>query len=181
LKVTRTPIPDVLILEPKVFEDERGCFFESYNARTFATLTGGGLAFVQDNHSFSRHNVLRGLHYQVQQVQGKLVRAVAGCIFDVAVDLRRSSPTFGRWIAYELSSANRRMLWIPPGFGHGFLTISDSAEVLYKTTDYYSPGGERTIRWNDPDLRIAWPASEPPILSAKDREGLQFRDAEVFS
>lgn len=163
-----------------MFEDERGFFCESYNARGFAAWTGMQVAFVQDNHSSSHRNVLRGLHYQVHRIQGKLVRALAGRVFDVAVDLRRSSPTFGQSVTCELSSENRRMLWIPPGFAHGFLALTEPAEVLYKTTDYYSPRDERTIAWNDPDLRIAWPLSGSPILSEKDLRGARFADAEVF-
>jgi dTDP-4-dehydrorhamnose 3,5-epimerase len=177
--VTRTAIPDVLVIEPKVFGDARGFFLESWNAKAFA---GAGVpaAFVQDNHSRSPRGVLRGLHYQIVQPQGKLVRVVAGEVFDVAVDLRRASPTFGRWVGERLSGDGKRMLWIPPGFGHGFLVLSDAADFLYKTTDYYAPEHERVIAWNDPDLGITWPLEGAPILSARDAAGARFRDAEVF-
>jgi dTDP-4-dehydrorhamnose 3,5-epimerase len=177
--VTRTAIPDVLDLELKVFGDARGFFIESWNARTFAEA-GLPATFVQDNHSRSPRGVLRGLHYQIVQPQGKLVRVVAGEVFDVAVDLRRASPTFGRWVGERLSGDNKRMLWIPPGFGHGFLVLSESADFLYKTTDYYAPEHERVIAWNDPDLAIAWPLEGAPMLSARDATGPRFRDAEVF-
>ncbi len=180
MKVVATAIPDVLIIEPKVFGDTRGFFFESYNARKFTELTGIRAEFVQDNHSLSAKNVLRGLHYQIQQPQGKLVRVIAGRVFDVAVDLRKGSPTFGRWTGLELSAENKRMLWIPPGFAHGFLVLSDHAEFLYKTTDYWAPEHERCIAWNDPDLNIAWPIQESPQLSAKDSQGVAFSGAEVF-
>ncbi|HSD55459.1 MAG TPA: dTDP-4-dehydrorhamnose 3,5-epimerase [Burkholderiales bacterium] len=178
--VTPTEIPDVLLLEPKVFGDSRGFFFESWNARAFAEA-GIPATFVQDNHSRSPRGVLRGLHYQIVQPQGKLVRVVAGEVFDIAVDLRRASPTFGRWVGERLSGENRRMLWIPPGFGHGFLALSESADFLYKTTDYYAPEHERVIAWNDPDLAIAWPLEGAPTLSARDVAGARFRDAEVFA
>jgi dTDP-4-dehydrorhamnose 3,5-epimerase len=180
MKVVATAIPDVLIIEPKVFGDERGFFLESYNARKFTELTGVKTEFVQDNHSLSAKNVLRGLHYQIQQPQGKLVRVAAGAVYDVAVDLRKNSPTFGKWEGVELSAENKRMLWIPPGFAHGFLVLSDYAEFLYKTTDYWAPEHERCIAWNDPDLNIAWPIQEAPQLSSKDRHGVAFSAAEVF-
>jgi dTDP-4-dehydrorhamnose 3,5-epimerase len=180
MRCVPTEIPAVLIIEPKVFEDERGFFYESFNRRVFADM-GVETDFVQDNLSRSRRNVLRGLHYQIKQPQGKLVRVVVGAVFDVAVDMRRSSPTFGRWIGLELSAANRRMAWIPPGFAHGFLTTTEFAEVLYKTTDYWAPEHERTILWNDADLRIAWPlADDMPKLSTKDLAGQSFREAKVF-
>jgi dTDP-4-dehydrorhamnose 3,5-epimerase len=177
--VTRTAIADVLVLEPKVFGDARGFFLESWNARTFAEA-GLPATFVQDNHSRSPRRVLRGLHYQIVQPQGKLVRVVAGEVFDVAVDLRRASPTFGRWVGERLSGDNKRILWIPPGFGHGFLVLSESADFLYKTTDYYAPEHERVIAWNDPDLAITWPLEGAPTLSARDAVGARLRDAEVF-
>jgi len=178
--VTRTAIPDVLVIEPKVFGDARGFFLESWNAKAFAEA-GIPAAFVQDNHSRSPRGVLRGLHYQILQPQGKLVRVAAGEVFDVAVDLRRASPTFGRWVGERLSNDNKRMLWIPPGFGHGFLVLSESADFLYKTTDYYAPEHERVIAWNDPDLAIKWPIAGTPTLSGRDAAGARFRDAEVFS
>ncbi|NDC54422.1 MAG: dTDP-4-dehydrorhamnose 3,5-epimerase [Planctomycetia bacterium] len=168
--VTPTDLPGVLVVEPRVYEDDRGCFFESFNERAFAAAVGGPVTFVQDNHSVSRSGVLRGLHYQVEQPQGKLVRVVVGSVYDVAVDIRPGSPTRGRWVAIELSAANRRQMWIPAGFAHGFLVTSPVAEVLYKTTDYYAPAAERCIVWNDPTLAIAWPLSGPPILSAKDAD-----------
>ena len=174
-----TSLPGVVILEPCVFTDERGFFLESYNERAFVEL-GIGEKFVQDNHSSSQRNVLRGLHYQIKNVQGKLVRVVEGEILDVAVDVRRSSPTFGGWEAVRLSDQNKRMLWIPPGFAHGFLVISKQAQVLYKATDYYSPEHERTLMWNDPDLKIAWDVEGEPIVSAKDQRGVVLRDAETF-
>jgi dTDP-4-dehydrorhamnose 3,5-epimerase len=174
-----TSLPGVVILEPCVFTDERGFFLESYNERAFVEL-GIGEKFVQDNHSSSQRNVLRGLHYQIKNVQGKLVRAVEGEILDVAVDVRRSSPTFGGWEAVRLSDQNKRMLWIPPGFAHGFLVISKQAQVLYKATDYYSPEHERTLMWNDSDLKIAWDVEGEPIVSAKDQRGVVLRDAETF-
>jgi dTDP-4-dehydrorhamnose 3,5-epimerase len=180
MKVLPTEIPDVLILEPEVFEDERGFFLESYNRRGFREATGLDPAFVQDNHSRSVRNVLRGLHYQIRQPQGKLVRVVAGAVFDVAVDLRRSSPTFGRWAGTLLSAENKRLLWIPEGFAHGFLVISQHADFLYKTTDYYAPQHERTLAWNDPEIGIRWPLDGEPILSAKDRAGQRLKDAELF-
>ncbi|HLZ43105.1 MAG TPA: dTDP-4-dehydrorhamnose 3,5-epimerase [Candidatus Sulfotelmatobacter sp.] len=174
-----TSLPGVLVLEPRVFGDERGFFFESYNEKLFAQLGVDG-PFVQDNHSYSRKNVVRGLHYQIKHAQGKLVRVGIGEILDVAVDLRRSSATFGKWEAARLSGENKRMLWIPSGFAHGFRVISESAHVLYKTTDYYAPEFERTLAWNDPDLKIEWELDGDPIVSAKDRRGALLRDAETF-
>lgn len=180
MKVISTPIPDVLLIEPQVFGDSRGFFFESYNQRNLQEKVGLTENFVQDNHSRSAQNVLRGLHYQIQQAQGKLVRAVVGEIFDVAVDIRKSSPTFGQWVGYVLSAENKHNLWIPAGFAHGFLVLSEVAEVLYKTTDYYAPQYDRGIIWNDPDLAIDWPLKAEPILSAKDQAGKPFKTAEVF-
>lgn len=174
-----TSLPGVVILEPRVFGDERGFFLESYNQKVFAEL-GIEERFVQDNHSSSRRNVLRGLHYQIKHAQGKLVRAVEGEILDVAVDVRRSSPTFGGWEAVRLSGEKLRMLWIPPGFAHGFRVISEKAQVLYKTTDYYAPEHERTLAWDDPDLKIDWEVDGKPIVSAKDQRGIRLRDAETF-
>lgn len=172
MKVTPTAIPDVLVIEPKVFGDERGFFMESFNARAFADATGIDVPFVQDNHSRSRRGVLRGLHYQVKQPQGKLLRVVRGAVFDVAVDIRRGSETFGRWVGVELSEANNKQLWVPPGLAHGFLVLSDTADVLYKTTDYYAPQHERCLSWNDPSVGVEWPLGEvTPTLSAKDQEG----------
>jgi len=179
MKVTQTTLPGVLLLEPKVITDSRGFFLESYNKQTMAKL-GIVDEFVQDNHSFSRRNVLRGLHYQIRHAQGKLVRAVSGKIFDVAVDLRRSSPTFGRWFGETLSGENKRMLWIPPGFAHGFVVVSENAHVLYKASDYYDAASERTLAWNDSDLKIDWRLRDPPIVSEKDKRGVPFRSAEVF-
>ena len=179
MKVTSTELPGVTLIEPRVFGDERGFFLESWNARDFEAA-GLSAAFVQDNHSGSRRGVLRGLHYQVEHAQGKLVRVAVGEVFDVVVDLRRSSPTFGRSIAMTLSAQNRRMLWVPPGFAHGFLTISEHAEFLYKTTDYWYPEHERTLLWNDPALNIAWPLSDAPILTAKDAAGTPLAAAEVY-
>ena len=171
MKVTPTAIPDVLIIEPKVFGDERGFFFESFNQKTFNDITGLDVAFVQDNHSRSARGVLRGLHFQVQQPQGKLVRVVRGAVFDVAVDIRPGSPTFGRWVGEELSEENQRQMWVPPGLAHGFLVTSESADFLYKTTDYYAPAHERSIAWNDPALNIQWPLNGTvPVLSAKDQQ-----------
>ena len=182
MKTTPTTIPDVLIIEPKVFGDARGFFFESFNQRAFREVTGHDVNFVQDNHSRSGKGVLRGLHYQIEQPQGKLVRVVRGAVFDVAVDLRKSSATFGQWVGVELSEANNRQLWVPPGFAHGFLTLSDSADFLYKTTDYYAPEFERCIAWDDPKLAIAWPlAGKSPQISAKDQAGVLLVDAQVFS
>jgi dTDP-4-dehydrorhamnose 3,5-epimerase len=176
-----TEIPDVVLVRPRVFGDARGFFFESWEQRKFAAARLG-VEFVQDNHSRSERNVLRGLHYQIRQTQGKLVRVVRGSVFDVAVDLRRSSPTFGRWMGVTLSDENHHMLWVPPGFAHGFLVTSDAADFLYRCTDFYAPAHERTIRWNDPDLNVAWPlpAGVEPVVSAKDSVGLRFRDAECF-
>jgi len=180
MKVVETSIPDVLIIEPKAFGDERGFFYESFNAAAFEAATGLKRQFVQDNHSKSQRGVLRGLHYQIQQPQGKLVRVVAGEVFDVAVDLRKSSPSFGRWFGTHLSAQNQRQLWIPEGFAHGFVVLSESAEFLYKTTDYYAPEHERSLLWNDPTLGIQWPIDEAPQLSAKDQAGKLLRDAELF-
>jgi dTDP-4-dehydrorhamnose 3,5-epimerase len=181
MKVTRTAIPDVLVIEPKVFGDARGFFFESYNRKAFKESTGLDVDFVQDNHSKSVKGVLRGLHYQLPpRAQGKLVRVVQGEVFDVAVDLRKSSATFGRWVADILSAENMKQLWIPPGFAHGFLTLSDTAEFLYKTTDYYSPEHERSLLWSDPALGIAWPIDGEPKLAAKDAAALTLTQAEIF-
>lgn len=180
--VTPTAIPDVLVLEPRVFGDARGFFFESYNQRDFEQATGlQGVTFVQDNHSRSARGVLRGLHYQIQSPQGKLVRVVQGEVFDVAVDLRRSSPTFGRWVAEVLSADNKKQMWIPPGFAHGFLVLSESAEFLYKTTDYWYPEHERSVLWNDPELAIAWPLADTPLLAAKDARASVLAHAEWFA
>ena len=180
MKAIPTTIPDVLILEPKVFGDSRGFFFESYNHNSFQEATGLNVHFVQDNHSKSSRHVLRGLHYQIQQAQGKLVRVVEGEVFDVAVDLRRQSPTFGQWVGEILSADNKRQMWIPPGFAHGFVVLSDTAEFLYKTTDYYAPQFERCILWNDTTLGIRWPVDGEPQLSAKDIAGLPFAQSEYF-
>ena len=178
--VTPTALPGVLILEPKVFGDARGFFFESFNQRDFAQATGLDVQFVQDNHSRSVKGVLRGLHYQIQRPQGKLVRVTQGEVFDVAVDLRRSSPHFGKWVGVVLSADNHRQLWVPPGFAHGFVVTSDSAEFLYKTTDYWYPEHERSLLWNDPALNVQWPLQAPPQLAAKDSAGKQLSGAEVF-
>jgi dTDP-4-dehydrorhamnose 3,5-epimerase len=178
--VTATALPDVLVVEPKVFGDPRGFFLESWNAKAFAEA-GIAVTFVQDNHSRSPRGVLRGLHYQIRQPQGKLVRVVAGEVFDVAVDLRRASPTFGRWVGERLSADNKRMVWIPPGFAHGFLVLSESADFLYKTTDYYAPEHERVLAWNDPELGIKWPLAGTPTLSARDAAGTRLGDAELFA
>jgi dTDP-4-dehydrorhamnose 3,5-epimerase len=184
MKATPTGIPDVLLLEPKVFGDARGFFFESYNGKAFRDATGIDAEFVQDNHSRSARGVLRGLHYQVKQPQGKLVRVVRGAVFDVVVDIRKSSPTFGQWTGAELSEDNHRQLWVPPGLAHGFVVLSEFADFLYKTTDYYAPEHERCIAWNDPDLGVAWPLAahgiETPVLSAKDKTGSPFRSAELM-
>lgn len=183
MNIERTAIPGVLVLEPRVFGDARGFFYENYNRRTFAQATGLDVDFVQDNHSRSTRNVLRGLHYQLKQPQGKLVRATAGEIWDVVVDLRRNSPSFGRWVGTTLNAMTRRMLWVPPGFAHGFLVLSEHAEVQYKATDYYAPEHERTLLWNDPTLAIAWPLGESaaqPVLSDKDRLGKPLAAAETF-
>ncbi len=181
MKATRLKIPDLILLEPKVFGDDRGFFLESYNRRVFQEATGLTPDFVQDNHSSSLKGVLRGLHYQVQQTQSKLVRVIAGEIFDVAVDLRRDSKTFGQWDGEILSAENKRELWIPGGFAHGFLVLSESAEVLYKATDYYAPAFERSLAWNDPTLAIKWPLKGEPTLSVKDAKASSLKDAEVFS
>lgn len=179
--VTPTAIPEVLILEPKVFGDDRGFFYESFNARDFEQATGLTRTFVQDNHSKSAKNVLRGLHYQIQQPQGKLVRVVQGEVFDVAVDLRKSSNTFGQWVGARLSAENKRQLWLPEGFAHGFLVLSDTAEFLYKTTDYYAPEFERSLLWSDPALDIAWPLEDSPKLASKDACGKLLAAAEVYA
>ena len=182
MKVITTALPEVLILEPQVFGDERGFFYESFNARRFAEATGVNREFVQDNHSRSARGVLRGLHYQLQQAQGKLVRVSAGEVYDVAVDVRRSSPNFGKWVGVHLSAENKRQLWVPEGFTHGFLVLSEYAEFLYKTTDYYAPAHERCIRWDDARLAIDWPLDGlTPQLSAKDQQGLSLQDAETFA
>ncbi|MBC7683398.1 MAG: dTDP-4-dehydrorhamnose 3,5-epimerase [Ferruginibacter sp.] len=180
MKATPTRIPDVLILEPKVFGDARGFFFESFNQHAFAQATGLEVTFVQDNHSRSAQGVLRGLHYQIQNPQGKLVRCVRGAVFDVAVDIRRASTTFGQWVGVELSEDNQRQMWVPPGFAHGFVVLTASADFLYKTTDYYAPASERCIAWNDPAIGIDWPAGITPQLSAKDAVGRLLAEAEVF-
>lgn len=180
MQVLPTAIPDVLLFEPKIFGDARGFFFESFNARAFQDAAGLAPQFVQDNHSRSARGVLRGLHYQIQQTQGKLVRVVAGAVFDVAVDIRKSSATFGQWLGVELSAENKKMIWVPPGFAHGFLVLSESAEFLYKTTDYYAPQFERSIAWDDPDIGIQWPAVGEVLLSVKDKAGVRLKDAEVF-
>lgn len=180
MKIIPTAIPEVLLLEPRVFGDERGFFYESWNRRNFAEI-GIAADFVQDNHSKSQKNVLRGLHYQIENVQGKLVRVTAGAVYDVAVDLRRSSPSFGKWVGFTLSAEDKRMVWIPPGFAHGFCVTSDSAEFLYKTTDYYSPAHDRTLLWNDPQLAIPWPLSGEPLLAAKDKTGTPLAQAETFA
>jgi len=180
MKATRTTIPDLLIIEPKVFGDDRGFFFESFNRRKFAELTGRDVDFVQDNHSRSAKNVLRGLHYQIHHPQAKLVRVVQGAVLDVAVDIRRNSPTFGRHAAVELSAENKRILWIPEGFAHGFAVLSDTAEFLYKTTDYWYPEHERCLRWDDPVLAIDWQLQAAPALSGKDAQGKTLAEAELF-
>lgn len=180
MNIIPTELPDVLIIEPRVFQDDRGFFYESYNEKAFIEKTGVATHFVQDNHSRSTQNVLRGLHYQIQQPQGKLVRVTVGEVWDVAVDLRKSSPTFGEWASTILSAENKRQFWVPVGFAHGFLVLSETAEVLYKTTDYYAPNHERCLLWNDSDLAIAWPLEATPILSAKDQAGQPFKIAEVF-
>nr|WP_314616856.1 dTDP-4-dehydrorhamnose 3,5-epimerase [uncultured Pseudomonas sp.] len=180
MNIIATAIPDVLIIEPKVFGDSRGFFLESFNARDFAEATGIEAQFVQDNHSRSQRGVLRGLHYQIDNPQGKLVRVTQGAVLDVAVDIRRSSPTFGRWVATRLNADDHRQFWIPPGFAHGFLVLSESADFLYKTTDYYNPSAERSIRWDDPDLAIDWGLQAPPLLSAKDQAGAWLANADLF-
>jgi len=181
MKVIETAIPDVLIIEPTVFGDERGFFYESYNEKVFWDKIGISSRFVQDNHSRSCKNVLRGLHYQIQQPQGKLVRVVVGSVFDVAVDVRRNSKTFKQWVGIHLNAEHKQQLWVPPGFAHGFVVLSEYAEFLYKTTNYYAPQHERCIRWNDPDLAITWPIQDEPILSVKDRKGHLLRQAEVLN
>jgi dTDP-4-dehydrorhamnose 3,5-epimerase len=180
MKATSLAISDILLLEPAVFGDHRGFFLESFNQRIFNTLAGKSTVFVQDNHSRSGKNVLRGLHYQINQPQGKLVRVVVGEIFDVAVDIRRKSPTFGKWVSAVLTAENKKQLWVPEGFAHGFLVTSDYAEVLYKTTDYWAPEHERSIAWNDPAVGIEWPLESDPMLSAKDREGKLLAAADIF-
>jgi dTDP-4-dehydrorhamnose 3,5-epimerase len=182
MKIIPTAIPDVLILEPKVFGDERGFFYESFNQQQFAAHTGLNPQFVQDNHSRSARHVLRGLHYQIQQAQGKLVRVTTGAVYDVAVDIRQDSPTFGQWVGVTLSAENKRQLWLPPGMAHGFLVLSEFADFLYKTTDYYAPQYDRCILWNDPDLAIDWPLQgAQPILSHKDQAGCRLKTAELFT
>ena len=181
MNAVRLAIPDVVLLEPRVFGDGRGFFFESFNEKVFSAAIGKSVTFVQDNHSRSAKNVLRGLHYQVQHAQGKLVRIVAGEVFDVAVDVRKSSPTFGQWVGATLSAENKRQLWIPEGFAHGFIVTSESAEFLYKTTDYWAPEHERCIAWNDPAIGIEWPIDAVPTLSDKDKMGKSLMDAEVFA
>jgi dTDP-4-dehydrorhamnose 3,5-epimerase len=180
MRVTPTAVPEVLIVEPQVFGDERGFFFESFNQKIFQAATGVNLQFVQDNHSKSAKGVLRGLHYQIKSPQGKLVRVTEGEVFDVAVDIRKSSPTFGKWVGEILSADNKKQLWVPPGFAHGFITLSETAEFLYKTTDYYAPEFERCIAWDDPALAIAWPAHVSPTLSGKDLQGHKLAQAECF-
>ena len=180
MKATRLAIPDVVLIEPKVFGDARGFFFESFNQKAFNEATGTNHAFVQDNHSRSSQGVLRGLHYQIQQPQGKLVRVARGRVWDVTVDIRKSSPTFGQWVGAELSEDNQHQLWVPPGFAHGFVVLSESADFLYKTTDYYAPEHERCIAWDDPQLAIAWPIAGAPSLSAKDMQGFAFAQAPVY-
>lgn len=180
MHITPLAIPEVLVIEPRVFKDDRGFFFESFNGRAFEKAIGRPVSFVQDNHSYSSKNVLRGLHYQIRQPQGKLVRAISGVIFDVAVDLRKGSPTFGRWVGDILSAENRKQIWVPEGFAHGFAVMSDQAEVLYKTTDYWSPENERCIVWNDETLGVKWPIDGPPIVSKKDAQGATFQAAEIF-
>lgn len=181
MKATPLAIPEVFLIEPKVFGDDRGFFFESFNQARFEAAIGRQANFVQDNHSRSVKGVLRGLHYQIQQPQGKLVRVTQGEVFDVAVDLRRSSPTFGRWVGEVLSAENKKQLWVPEGFGHGFVVLSETAEFLYKTTDYYAPAYERCIIWNDADLAISWPIDQMPVLSGKDAQGMALGQAEVFA
>ena len=181
MNAIETALPGVLLFEPRVFPDARGHFFESYNHRRFRELTGVQAEFVQDNHSHSVRNVIRGIHYQIRQAQGKLLRVVSGEVFDVAVDLRRSSPHFGKWAGFRLSAESRRMAWIPAGFGHAFLVLSERADVLYKTTDYWAPEHERTLRWDDPDVAVDWPLSGAPVLNEKDRKGASLAEAEVFA
>ena len=181
MNLIKTNLPEVSILEPRIFGDERGFFYESFNAKKFAELTGVETSFVQDNHSLSAKNVLRGLHYQIRQPQGKLVRVVAGEVFDVAVDVRRSSPRFGQWTGISLSAENKRQMWIPTGFAHGFIVLSDSAELLYKTTDYWAPEHERCLQWDDPAIAIKWPLVGTPVMSTKDQQGQFLANAEVFA
>lgn len=181
MKVTATSLPEVLLFEPEVFSDARGFFYESFNQKAFTQITGAPVLFVQDNHSHSTKGALRGLHYQIKHPQGKLVRVTRGAIFDVAVDMRKSSPHFGKWTGAELSEENRRQVWIPPGFAHGFLTLSDAADVLYKTTDYYAPEHERCLLWNDPALGIKWPLAGTLTLSARDQKGASLSAAEAFN
>ncbi|MEA3469539.1 MAG: dTDP-4-dehydrorhamnose 3,5-epimerase [Thermodesulfobacteriota bacterium] len=181
MKISATAIPDVLLVEPTVFGDDRGFFYESYNEKKWEELTGLKTRFVQDNHSRSAKGVLRGIHYQIEQAQGKLVRAVVGEVFDVAVDLRRSSPTFGQWVGERLSAENKKSLWVPEGFGHGFLVLSDVAEFLYRTTDFYAPEHERCIAWNDPEVGIDWPLTGEPLLSEKDIKGDLFSSADYYT
>ncbi len=181
MQATKLNIPDVVMFEPKVFGDDRGFFFESFNKSVFEEATGLRRDFVQDNHSRSLRNVLRGLHYQIRQPQGKLVRVIAGKVFDVSVDIRKSSPTFGKWVGETLSAENKRILWIPEGFAHGFLVLSDVAEFIYKTTDYWAPEHERTIIWNDPNLAINWKNDVEPVISGKDANGALFANAELFA
>jgi dTDP-4-dehydrorhamnose 3,5-epimerase len=180
MNVVATAIPDVLLIEPRVFGDARGFFLEGYSVRGFRQATGLSVDFVQDNHSRSCRGVLRGLHYQIRQAQGKLVSVVCGAVFDVAVDIRRSSPGFGQWVGVDLSEDNHRQLWLPPGIAHGFLVLSERVDVFYKTTDYYAPEHERVILWNDPDIEIEWPLTDEPLLSQKDRAGLPLKQAECF-
>jgi dTDP-4-dehydrorhamnose 3,5-epimerase len=180
VRVIPTEIPDLLLLEPRMFGDERGFFMETYNRRAFREATGMDVEFVQDNHSRSKRNVLRGLHYQILQPQGKLVRVVSGEVFDVAVDLRRSSPTLGKWVGVTLSAESARMAWIPPGFAHGFLVLSEQADFIYKATDYYAPEHERTLLWNDPEIGVRWPLQGPPVLTQKDSRGQMFARAELY-
>jgi dTDP-4-dehydrorhamnose 3,5-epimerase len=181
VNATRLDIPEVIVFEPKVFGDERGFFFESFNQKVFEEVVGRQVNFVQDNHSRSAKGVLRGLHYQIQQPQGKLVRVSQGEVFDVAVDLRKSSPTFGKWVGVHLSAANKKQLWIPEGFAHGFVVLSESAEFLYKTTDFWAPEHERSLAWDDATVAIEWPISEEPALSAKDQKAVSLEDADLFS
>ncbi|MCB5183704.1 dTDP-4-dehydrorhamnose 3,5-epimerase [Methylobacillus gramineus] len=182
MRHTLTTIPDVIVFEPRVFEDDRGFFLESFNQKSFEQVTRQHYDFVQDNHSKSSQGVLRGLHYQIQQPQGKLVRVVAGVVFDIAVDIRRSSPNFGAWVGEVISSDNKKQMWIPPGFAHGFLVMSDSAELLYKTTDFYAPNHERCLSWNDPEIGIEWPELDVPFqLSNKDKQGISLAHAECFA
>ncbi len=180
MEILETNIPDVKILEPKLFGDERGFFMESYNHKKFIEVIGHDVTFVQDNHSRSQKSVLRGLHYQIQHPQGKLVRVTSGVVYDVAVDIRKSSDTFGQWVGVELSAENHRQFWVPAGFAHGFVVLSDTADFLYKTTDYYAPAHERCIKWNDPDLAINWQYNEEPLVSEKDEQGELFKNAECF-